>query len=881
MAIKDVNNHPSKQVGFHMETLTGKEQISNYIDNVTLILRTEYSPQVAKIVSEGGKVFLNKSIGALMGSSSERCKVELHDALKSRSDDLIKVITSLIEELGSEDEIDIALKEEENGSVIIYNTFTNEIIWSKKDFNPRFTKILLRTIIEVLRVTKQHDEVREALRCILSFSTVYKDLRGSHEYTIQQEKEALERLSSTKFTTNEEFMVKTRQQGTLENEFAQFMSRFLQKDNSDDQLFEEITRNFRNALKRFVKYKGKQFLKYDKMRDANFSFKSSGTTIRIKGKTHTIPAVIASGFEKDLLEEIPCIKSFDDLLGFEGEFGFLYSKLVKSKYRPTVSIPQKKLAIRIIHIGDNPRQDRLGYVHNAISAFLKMYNCDCTFNQNEGIKFCLRASGQTSYAVYCMDQSKATDTMLIAAQKMALTVLFAHIFKKDTQKVKAIVEAWAYMVSGEENTFYMSNQTTQKYRMIVGQPQGYLSSFASFALLNHFVMLFSLYKYCKHRGYMCPDARNLYRLVGDDSAVMLFDNDEEGKFRDIYIECNKMVNVDVNPTKGFSNFGSKRTSTTAEFAKVLSINGRYFTPTPFNIASSSANTTPENFLKYLLWLRDKCDFTFKQETIFKLLNERFTLSTEQLIGLEIVLNTKIANNDFYQLVDKENKTPVDEKFAYRLAWFNFMNMLSKSICKYTLKYSDNEKYLGVESQGLAKEAMFKEIKFFKYLEEEFDLSNIPKESKLYREYSLDFIKKEIFPVLKENSTEDLISIVEESEILTDYMLEALEQDLVQIGENLETIDAIITNGPDGMDDESMNVIKNVTPLLCHRSWSLKSYQIDCNYLSTIGKKLGQSYLSYSNELFGTNYDTSAEQEFNQPFDKTIEINYDLGLDFEF
>jgi len=394
-------------------------------------------------------------------------------------------------------------------------------------------------------------------------------------------------------------------------------------------------------------------------------------------------------------------------------------------------------------------------------------------------------------------------------------------------------------------------------------------------------MLFSIYRYCKLRGNLSPDTRNMYRIVGDDSAVMLFDNDEEGKFRDIYIECNKMINVEVNPDKGFSNFGSKRTSTTAEFAKVLSINGKYFTPTPFNIASSSANTTPENFLKYLLWLRDKCNYTFKQNTIFRLLGERFSLSTEQLIGLEIILNTKVSNNDFYQLVDKENKTPVDEKFAYRLAWFNFMNMLSKSICKYTLKYSDNERYLGVESQGLAKEAMFKEVKFFKYIESEFDLSQIPKDSKLYREYSLDFVKKEVFPILKENSTEDLISIVEESDILTDYMLEALEQDLIKIGENLDTIDYIVTNGPDGMDDEALSVIKNVTPLLCHRSWSLKSYQIDCNYLSTIGKKLGEHYLSYSNEKFGTDYEVEAEEEFNLPLDKTIEINYDLGIEFEF
>jgi len=232
----------------------------------------------------------------------------------------------------------------------------------------------------------------------------------------------------------------------------------MQKDNSDDQLFEAVTKNFRNSMKRFVKYKGKQFLKYDKVRDSNFSFKSSGTTIKVNNKVFTIPAVLASGFEQDLLKEVPCIKSFDDLLGFEGEFGFLYSKAVKTKYRPTVSIPQKKLARRIIHIGDNPRQDRLGYIHNLISAFFRMYNCDCTFNQEEGIKFCLKASGQVARAVYCMDQSKATDTMLIDAQKMSLAVLLSQVFKGQPQKVKAIVDAWAYMVAGEENNFYMSNQ---------------------------------------------------------------------------------------------------------------------------------------------------------------------------------------------------------------------------------------------------------------------------------------------------------------------------------------------------------------------------------------------------------------------------------------
>lgn len=879
MAIRDVNNHPSKSTVFHMETLVGKEAISSYVDNVVIILE-DINPQVATIVKEGGIKFLNKSISTLMGLKSEVTKVELHDALKHRSDDLIKVITTLIEEIGSEEEIDLQLYSDETGRVAIINKYTGRVVWDKHKFNPKFTKILLKTIMEVLKVTKDRNTVREAFRCILSFSTVYKDIRGSLNFIISEEEKAIERLSSTVYTTNEEFETKLQQRGTLENEFFNFLKRFLQEDNSDDQLFDSITRNLRRTLERFKRKVGVKYQQYDPYRDSNFSFKSSGTTMKLKGKTKTVPAIIASAFEQDKLKDVPIIQKFDTALKFEGEYGFLMSKYIKTKYRPSLSIPQKKLARRIIHPGENARQDRLGYIHNLISEFMRLYNCDCTFNQYEGVRFSLRASGQVSKAVYCMDQSKATDTMLISAQKLTLAILLSQVFPNQPQKVNNIVEAWAYMVSGEENTFYMSNNNKVKYKMIVGQPQGYLSSFASFSLLNHFVMLFSLYKYYKRKGLTQVDARHLYRIVGDDSVVKLLDNDNNAEFRDIYIMCNKMINVEVNPEKGFSNFG-KRTSTTAEFAKVLCVNGEFFTPTPFNIASSSANSTPENYLKYLVWLREKCNYVFKQDKIVKSLTDKFNMSREQLYGLDIILSTKTLNNDFYYLCNDDNEVGYNTELTNRLTWFNFMNQITKSLCKYAMSYSQNELVLGVESTGLAAEAMFKEIIFFKHLEKEFDVNQIPRNSKLYVEYSNDYVRKELFPILQENSTEDLVSIVQQSNILTEYMLEAFEQDLAKIGENLETINQIALDGPDELDEHSLKVIKEVTPLLCHRSWSLKNYQIDSNYLATIGKKLGSTYLSYSNEIFNTNFDTSMEETFNVPLDKTMEINLDLGLEFDF
>lgn len=881
MAINDVNNHPSNQTMFRMETLVGKEAISSYVDNVVVRLE-EMNPKVATIVKEGGEIFLNKSTNTLTRLKSDNCKVELHDALKHRSDNLIQLIVKLIEQLGTEDAMDIALAEYESGRVDIVNITTKEIIWTKSEFNPKFTKILLRTVVEVMKATSDTETVREAFRCLLSFSTVYKDFRGSNNYILEEEEKAIKRLSSTVYTTNEQFEKNCGIEGTIENDFKHFISRFLKSDNSDDPLFENLCKNFIRTLKKFGRIYRIQFQKYDQHRDSNFSFKSSGTTIRVNGKTKTVPAVIASAFEIDNIAKRPKIQGFDELLGFEGEYGFLHAQGVKSKYRPSISIPQKKLSPRVIHLGENARQDRLGYFHNLISNFLRMYNCDCTFDQSRGVSFILQASGQVTKAVYCMDQSKATDTMLIAAQKLSLGILLSQIFPGEPQKIKTLVEAWADMVSGEENTFYMKNQRQAKYRMIVGQPQGYLSSFASFALLNHFCMLYSLYRYYRRLGIVSVDARHLYRMVGDDSAVMLTNSDENAQFRTDYIDVNRMINVEVNPEKGFSNFGKERTSTTAEFAKVLCINGRYFTPTPFNIASSSANTTPENYLKYLLWIRGKTNHTFSRDRVERLISSKFTLSVEQLRGLDIILSTRTVNNDFYYLCNKEGEySDVNEEFSYRLTWFNFMNQISKSLCKYSLSYSQNEELLGVQSKGLAAEEMMKEIKFFKHLEKDFDISQIPKGSKLYREYSYDFVKKELFPIIKENSTEDLISIVQESEILTDYLLEHLDRELSQISENMESIDQIALDGPEYMDEARVEVVKKVTPLLSQRSWSLNNYQIDTNYLKTIGQKLGKFFLSFANEKFGTSFDTSGEDNVNEQLDKTIDINYDLGIEFIF
>lgn len=383
---------------------------------------------------------------------------------------------------------------------------------------------------------------------VCSIGRMYEDMRPSLAYVQKTEEESLSRLR---------------------------MKHELDHDSKFYQAFLEVLADIHEGTKPYIKDISSAITRSDLLRQTPFaykdyhvSFKKTGT--RLNGKSY--PGLYSSMFETDSVKSIAY--DFDQYTGYCSHYNGSPQPGQDQPGGRTITIEQHKLDRRTIHMGDNPRQDRMNYVHRRVQSFLNLLPEDCTKDQNRGVDFAKEVTDpgyRTRHGnnIYSLDISKATDTIDMEFQVMCLSALLP----------REIVSFWEACAI-QTRVFDFTNHIREEYQQTCGQPQGYKSSFPCFAWCHHVLMRIVM----KLNHLENLQARGFYRVLGDDSIISAVDKDES--ILNTYIEACQWINWSTNRSKGYVAH-SYDTYAFAEFAKKRVLNGKVNTPIPSKLILNS------------------------------------------------------------------------------------------------------------------------------------------------------------------------------------------------------------------------------------------------------------------------------------------------------
>lgn len=367
-------------------------------------------------------------------------------------------------------------------------------------------------------------------------------------------------------------------------------------------------RDIKNAIDKNRSYTES---KYDPDRDSYYSMK--GTAQSVYTKCHY--SLVSSCFEIDQFKDL--FKEFDEYVGY-------MSRYPEIEELPTDGIPSIRTILinnpgkfkpRIIHIADNPIQDRCFYIHRRLKQILDDMDCDCTSNQEKGRLFLknltldwfLEQDKQEKRGIYCFDFSNATDTLDQHFQHRVLEFIFGP----------EIANFWD-IVSGLEKHIADVDGNYHSYRQTCGQPQGLGGSFDAFALAHHFIFLMDM----KIAGLEDRSAKEFYRILGDDSVcssvIPEFEDFNPGECQvdgmDIprselemihFGICENFAGFKVNYDKSESCHWNSAEAK-LDFAKVTYRNGQLFTPVPFRLAMRFCKSEADR-LAVAIWRMERSD----------------------------------------------------------------------------------------------------------------------------------------------------------------------------------------------------------------------------------------------------------------------------------
>lgn len=390
---------------------------------------------------------------------------------------------------------------------------------------------------------------------ICSIGRIYEDIRPNRAYVGFTEEQSLSRLQADH---------------DLDHDSYHYQS-LLQVI---DDIKEGTKPYIRDIARAIVRADLKAHTQYE-LSDYHVSMRKTGSTY--KGKSY--PGLYSSLFEADI--PTPQSEAFDQYTGYTSHYNKSYQDGVNQPGAKTITIEQHKIDRRTIHMGDNPRQDRLNYVHRRMQKILDLLPEDCTRSQSRGVDFAQEVTNpayraQFSNNIYSLDISKATDTIDLEFQKICLSAIFP----------KEVVEYWID-ISLKPRIFKLTSGEEVQYQQSCGQAQGFKSSFPSFAWCHHIIMRILMYESELENS----DPRKFYRVLGDDSIISCYDPNEE--ILDRYIDICSWINWSTNRSKGYIAH-AKEPYAFAEFAKKRVLNGKVNTPIPSKLilnAEKTANGT--------------------------------------------------------------------------------------------------------------------------------------------------------------------------------------------------------------------------------------------------------------------------------------------------
>lgn len=353
---------------------------------------------------------------------------------------------------------------------------------------------------------------------------------------------------------------------------------------------------------------------FDPDRDYYYSMKGTGQS-RYTGERYSLQS---SAFEVDIHKDDPRVQAFDSFIQYESK----YKVLEPGEDGPDVCIKTiginnpGKFKPRIIHIADNPLQDRCNWIHRRLMSMLSKLPSDCTKNQDKGRSFLQRLTREWYFqypntekiGIYCTDFSNATDTV---------DQRFTHRVLEFVFHSSEVADFWDY-VSQLDKEFVHADGRREKYCQKTGQPQGLLASFVIFALCHHFIFLMDM----KEMGMENIKASDFYAVLGDDAIYNtvvaeshFFDTDDilydqEGIRRSEleiahFDKCQHYAAFKINFDKSES---AHQWSDEAklDFAKVTYRNGKLFSPVPFRLAMRYSLSFDDK-LAVSIWRADRDD----------------------------------------------------------------------------------------------------------------------------------------------------------------------------------------------------------------------------------------------------------------------------------
>jgi len=223
-------------------------------------------------------------------------------------------------------------------------------------------------------------------------------------------------------------------------------------------------------------------------------------------------------------------------------------------FRKLSFFPDKEDKVRVIAVGDYFSQAALAPLHRYLFKVLKKIPQDCTFDQ-AGFKE--KIIGWQVF--YSIDLTAATDRFPIT---QISSLLKQHLPEDYVDAWKDIMIGYPFEFRGPTETKFVSYGT--------GNPMGFYSSWASFAVAHHFVMFYCC-QLTKINWRTAP-----YVLLGDD--ILIGDHNLAKTYQEVITS----LGVEFSPLKTHisPNF--------CEFAKRYMLNGEEITPFPVSSIKESA-----------------------------------------------------------------------------------------------------------------------------------------------------------------------------------------------------------------------------------------------------------------------------------------------------
>lgn len=274
-----------------------------------------------------------------------------------------------------------------------------------------------------------------------------------------------------------------------------------------------------------------------------------------------------------------------------------------------VFLPEKAGKLRVIATGDYITQTTLKPIHDSINGILRKIQGDFTFDQEAGKRWMINQTGIQKW-MSSYDLSSATDRLPAWLQAKII----------DAALPGNLGNQWLDILTSRQFKVTLPSGKTEYVKYSVGQPMGYYSSFAAFALLHHCVVRAS-YKLAHKREL---PKHQFYAIIGDDMVIT--DKLSGDMYCKIITDIGGVVNLDksrISTTPGV---------TIAEFAKAWSVNGKDITPSSLRLIRSGLKS-PMSVPQMVNTIQDKLGWPIRAKKLKFILQKYWPKEANTLIGL--------------------------------------------------------------------------------------------------------------------------------------------------------------------------------------------------------------------------------------------------------